>query len=311
MIRRGEQSLVLNAEVAEQNEDSAGIKIGIQRDMQERGLIRIRERSVRSASELADCLPVQLIDARVFTLLTGGPQERRSFMDWGTFHVKPEFRHHWHRSRRSVRQRNAALRAANSGQDREVALWSAELATHGEEVDSLRQAWVREFLEVLKEVQQQLLFDWDEQPELSYYRGWNKQSGLRECLLRNPEEERRRGHTLYGPHLADIRLTLGGQAVTDVLSRGQQKLLAAALRLAQGLFVFRVTGKRCVFLVDDLPAELDMEYRDRLFSLLKSLGGQVFVSCIELQSLQGLWDAQDSVALFHVKQGDVFRELAS
>jgi DNA replication and repair protein RecF len=40
----------------------------------------------------------------------GGPDIRRSFMDWGLFHVEHGYLEHWRRYARLLRQRNAALK---------------------------------------------------------------------------------------------------------------------------------------------------------------------------------------------------------
>ena len=71
---------------------------------------RFAGRPVGSLAELATVLPVQVIDPEVHRLVEGGPQERRRYLDWGVFHVEPNFLEHWRRYQRALRQRNAALR---------------------------------------------------------------------------------------------------------------------------------------------------------------------------------------------------------
>ena len=62
--------------------------LGISRDRNGEARIRINGQSVRSATELAEALPLQLINPDSFRLLEGAPKLRRQFLDWGVFHVE-------------------------------------------------------------------------------------------------------------------------------------------------------------------------------------------------------------------------------
>jgi len=62
--------------------------LGISRDRSGEVRIRINGQTVRSAAELADALPLQLINPDSFRLLEGAPKLRRQFLDWGVFHVE-------------------------------------------------------------------------------------------------------------------------------------------------------------------------------------------------------------------------------
>lgn len=63
--------------------------LGISRDRQGEFTIRIDGQNARSAAQLAEILPLQLINPDSFRLLEGAPKIRRQFLDWGVFHVEP------------------------------------------------------------------------------------------------------------------------------------------------------------------------------------------------------------------------------
>jgi len=110
---------------------------------------------------------------------------------------------------------------------------------------------------------------------------------------------------VQGPHRADIRVRVKGQSAEQVLSRGQQKLVVCAMKVAQAR-VFSANRQRdCVFLVDDLPSELDRRHRSALAALLSSLGCQVLVSCVDRADLEAVWPSvpEDQRRMFHVEQG--------
>jgi DNA replication and repair protein RecF len=78
------------------------------------------------------------------------------------------------------------------------------------------------------------------------------------------------GTTQVGPQRADLTIRLDGLPVKDRISRGQQKLLAAALLIAQ-LRLFPQGSLRPTLLLDDPAAELD---NDRLVGLIHELSRQ-------------------------------------
>lgn len=96
-----------------------------------------------------------------------------------------------------------------------------------------------------------------------------------------------------------------GVNAADLLSRGQQKLVVCALRVAQGYVLSEITGKKCVFLIDDLPSELDVFHRKALCLLLEELESQVFITCVDHNDLSQCWSIEQNPSLFHVKHGEV------
>ncbi len=276
--------------------------VGVMRSRNEQQLFKINGNPVHSAAQLADLLPLQLINAETFSLLEGGPKVRRQFLDWGVFHVEPEFLFHWRRIQKALKHRNSLLRRGRII-DSELAPWDAELVLCAEEVDAMRAAYVRRlqphFLHLLRE-----LVDLDA-PSLQYRRGWSDELSLAQVLERDRPRDQQHGTTHSGPQRADIDIRIDGKPAEDVLSRGQEKLLACALRLAQGVLLHEMTGKTCVYLVDDLPAELDRERRQALCRQLSAMRSQVFVTATDPDSLRDCWPEGSGTRWFHVEQGVV------
>jgi len=210
-------------------------------------------------------LPVQVIDPEVHKLIEDGPVYRRRFLDWGVFHVEHSFLLHWRRYRQVLKQRNAALR---TGQSRElISLWDEDLTRSGEAIDAAR----RRYLEGLRAEAAALVRGMlDRSLELGYQRGWGSGMTLREALEAGLPLDCERGTTGVGPHRADLRVKVDGQLAKDHVSRGQQKLLAAALLIAQiKLFPTQSHGQPSL-LLDDPSAELDTL---SLAKLLEHLAG--------------------------------------
>jgi DNA replication and repair protein RecF len=278
-------------------------RVGVERTQRGADQFRINGRPVLSAAVLAHLIPLQTIFSDTFALLGGGPGERRQFLDWLVFHVEHEFMGCWRRLRQALKQRNSLLRSGRITPDL-LAPWDLELSRQGSLLDGYRS---RVFALFQAEVTQLLTsisaFDG---LSIEYVRGWDAQTALEDALHQQLERDRHLGHTSVGPHRADLKIRLGKLAAEEVLSRGQQKLLVCALRISAARVYFAQTGRRCVFLIDDLPSELDPENRRRLAGWLQALDGQVFITGVDRRDLESCWqELAVPRKVFHVEHGQV------
>lgn len=275
-----------------------GHQAGVRKTAGGEAEIRIDGRSQVTMAELALLLPLQLLQPESMALLDEGAKERRAFIDWGVFHVEHGFYPVWARYQRALKQRNSLLRSDKIGR-LDARPWDEELGQLAAALHGYRQA----YLDVLQPVMQ----DWlaallpGVPVELGYYPGWDDQQALAEVLAASWDKDRERGHTLAGPHRADLRVKLGGAPADEVLSRGQKKMTVCALKLAQVALLRAQTGKCCTVLVDDLASELDPAARLRLCQGLEGLEAQVLITCIEPASVRHAFRAAPT--MFHVERG--------
>jgi DNA replication and repair protein RecF len=257
-------------------------------------LARVGGRPIDSLAELTQAFPVQAIDPGVHRLVEEGGHRRRRWMDWAVFHVEPQFMDLWVRYSRALRQRNAALKtdAAHS------AVWDPELARLGEGIAAAR----GRFMEQLKPCWQRVVSDLTGLGvELHYLRGWSQEHSLMDALAASRARDEARQLTHAGPHRADVSLRLDGRAAREVLSRGQQKLVAAALMLAQLRLLQDTTQTIPTLLLDDPAAELDADHLERFIAQVRALKSQLVVTSLHAQSR--LFGTPDRT--FHMEQGRV------
>jgi DNA replication and repair protein RecF len=259
---------------------------------------RYAGRPVTGLAELATRLPVQAIDPEVHRLVNGGPQERRRYLDWGVFHVEPVFVEHWRRYQRALRQRNAALKAGQA--PALVHAWDAELVEAGEEVVRHRQRYVAGLQASVRDVGRRLL---DADVEVALHQGWSAERSLAQALEHSFARDRERGMTHAGPHRADLSVKVSGEKARDRVSRGQQKLLAAAMLLGQLEHDAGQGSGVATLLVDDPAAELDAAHLQRLLQEVLSLPTQLFIT--SLDPLNPVLRSLPEGRRFHVEQGAV------
>jgi DNA replication and repair protein RecF len=272
------------------------IAIGIEKLLDGSGRLRIAGENASSSAEFAKILPIQLINQNSFRLLEAGPKARRQFLDWGVFHVEQSFLSDWRKAERILQQRSSILR--NNGALGGLKLWDNELESFAGRLHEARQKYILLFLPILSEVLSVLL------PNIriscDYLPGWDISKSFHEVLEANFIRDCKVGYTNQGPHRADLLFHVNGRAVYDLLSRGQQKMFLIALCLAQGVLLSKQASKKCIFLIDDLGAELDNERRMMVARYLLGMDAQIFVTDLDKDRFIGFDSAADA-EMFHVE----------
>jgi len=231
-----------------------------------------------SLSELAAAFPVQIIDPEVHRLIEEGPSRRRRFVDWGVFHVEPNFVMHWQNYHQALKQRNAALKSRAPRPV--VSAWDGDLIRYGDLLSEARSAYVGQLMSEAQAVSRTLL---GMELALGYRIGWDASLSLREALDRSWAADQEFGSTQVGPQRAELSIRLNGLGVKDRISRGQQKLLAAALLIAQIKLFPEDSPVRPTLLLDDPAAELDNEHLAELIREVRGQSVQLIVTTLHAE----------------------------
>lgn len=291
LIRTGQHSLLLVGEV-----EGEGVSHRLGAEVRHGARTLRVDGTDATAADLAVCLPVQAIDPEIHQLIQGGPELRRRFLDWGVFHVEHSFILAWRRYQQALRQRNAALRVG-AGRE-EVFAWNPELIAAAEAVDGYRQQFAEAFCTRLSSIISENLHFY---VNCAYIRGWSEDLNYTAALEQSWDRDASQHITHVGPHRADLRLRIEDRQVRHRLSRGQQKMLGAAMVIAQTLFVIDSVQRELVLLVDDPSAELDRSHRRILFDMLRSVPAQLFVTALEADDLP--WN--EGGRALHMDRGEV------
>lgn len=295
-----------------------GFALGVEKSRNGKSRARINQEAVDSSSQLASCLPLQIINSDSFAALDGGPGVRRQLLDWVVFHVEHSFAHCWKNYQIALRQRNALLRRGKITPDL-LQVWEAALVEAGEQVHQFR---LRVFSH-LKTHFLSFLKDLSVQPYasigVSYRSGWKKDICFIEALNESREGDCAQGYTRVGAHRADLRFTVSSQDAALMLSRGQQKMVVCALRMAMAQCVMELcntvgagenkVGNKPVFLVDDLPSELDLHNQCQFTHWISRCSDQVLVTGIDAKATLAPWielsEPWSQPKMFHVEHGQI------
>jgi DNA replication and repair protein RecF len=266
-------------------------KIGLERS-RKNWRARKDGQDLTQLSKLTRCLPLVLMEPNSHLLVSGAPEIRRRYLDWGMFHVEQEFLQVSRGFSKILKQRNAALR---SKQEDVLDSMDEVFCELGVRLGQLRQSHSEAISEavggLLTELSSTL-----ERVQIEYSIGWPP-GALSDSVIKSRSTDLIKGMTAYGPHRADIRLIYRESKARTILSRGEQKILAAALLLSQAEILAK-QKKTPVLLLDDLASEFDDEHYESVLGRALQVGGQVWVSGT------GKRETVADHAMFHVKHGE-------
>jgi len=280
----------------------------------------------RRTTSLSDVTRVVLFRPEEMLLLVGSPSERRRFLDGIVAQRDRRAARDLVEVARVVAQRNALLRAIRAEEAPLDALgfWDAQLAQLGARVMRARLGVLGDLVERLGPLHDAVATAGERGTEvgLTYLDGlkeaWPDRSDPR---VRMPTEGelvdayRRRigdvrpkeawnGVSLVGPQRDDLRASLDGRDVAVHASRGQQRTIILAMKLAE-TDLLGAGGPRPIVLLDDVFSELDPDRAARLSDLLAGRG-QVIVTTADPATLESARRREASI--WRIGAGAVERE---
>ena len=227
--------------------------------------------SARRASDLVGRFNAVLFTADDIALVYGGPQGRRRYLDVLLSQADSRYLRALQRYQRVVMQRNRVLKALkeNRASERELLFWDGQLCEEGARVLGGRLAAAGPLSEAARRCYAAFGAGADalETAYAASVRIPDAPSdaalaeALRDALTGSRRRERALGQTMVGPHRDDLRLTMRGVELAQHASRGQARLAALSLRLAEAEVLAARRGDQPVLLLDDVLSELDAEHR--------------------------------------------------
>jgi DNA replication and repair protein RecF len=235
-------------------------------------------------------------------LLTGSPSIRRSYIDWIAFYLFPEFHSIWQNYQRILKQRNLCLRVPKFLSA--LPVWTEELIKSQLQIIDYRERCLEVLNPQLENFSSQLLEG--HSIKLKLTTGFAQAMDLsiesqREFYLERQDTDIKSARTLAGAHRADLQVLFNDQIAQHSASRGQLKLIAIAMLLAQSRSIDPDDNRTGIIAIDDLAAELDGDNKLRLLSTLRNLEQQLLLTTTQSE----LIPLHEEDRMFHVKQGKV------
>ncbi len=295
VISHNESAVLVSARLNFENKSS---QIGIEKS-NSKTRIRINKQDVYSQAELSRHLPITIMHPESIELITGSPSYRRSFIDWVTFYLCPEFHEQWKSYRHILKQRNLCLK--DPKHKYALPKWTDELIQLQPSITNFRIKAITKLKKELTKVSKELLGE--DKVELIFNNGFPldlelDRESLKQFYSQKEEYDIRLKRTSSGVHRADIKIILDGKPAIQAASRGQLKLLAITLLLAQSTTINKDQKENGIIVIDDLAAELDNDNKNKLISYLSTLNQQLIITTTKKLDIVNIPNK-----LFHVKHG--------
>jgi len=298
VIQQNQDSILIRAD---STDGENAFRIGIEKSKSSTR-IRVNQQDINTQSALSRYLPVTIIDPNSIELLTGSPSIRRSYIDWIAFYLFPEFHSIWQNYQRILKQRNLCLRVPKFISS--LPVWTEELIKAQLQIIDYRERSLDVLNPQLATFSEKLLEG--HTVKLKLTTGFAQAMDLsvesqRQFYLERQETDVKSARTLAGAHRADLQVMFNDQVAQHSASRGQLKLIAIAMLLAQSRSIDPENNRQGIIAIDDLAAELDGDNKMRLLKTLRSLNQQLLLTTTQSELIPLFENDQ----MFHVKHGKV------
>ncbi|MGQ9666422.1 MAG: DNA replication/repair protein RecF [Anaerolineae bacterium] len=268
----------------------------------------------KRALDLVGELKVVMFWPEDIDLIAGSPAGRRRYLDMVLCQVDRRYCAHLMQYAHVLERRNRLLRLLrdSGGDPAQLAFWDERLAEHGGAILVRRWAATARLAGLAADFQRRLTGG-GEMLAVRYQTSLaqvaermedltpaDAAGAMRKALQAQRPREIAAGQTLLGPHRDDLIFTIDGYDLRAYGSRGQQRTVALALKLAEVEFIRTETGETPLLLLDDLMSELDEPRRCYMADLLAG-AHQAIITATDLRDFPEAFLAQSVV--WHVRQG--------
>ncbi|MDD4849989.1 MAG: DNA replication/repair protein RecF [Gemmiger sp.] len=277
LIRRDAPFAVLEADFfAAEREQTVRLTVGGVGSQRPGRAARLNGVDRGRAAAIAGSFTAVVFDPNHLSLVKGGPEGRRRFLDAALCQLYPGYLAALRRYTRAVTQKNALLKAyeITPGAATLLETFNEGLAAYGAEVMARRAA----YLARLGPLAAHNYRDISRGAELLSirYLPCCEEGKLGEKLQSMAATEQRAGFCLVGPHREDVEILIDGQPGKIYGSQGQQRSAVLAMKLAEATCVGDILGEHPVMLLDDVLSELDDDRQAYLLTRIEDK--QTFVT---------------------------------
>lgn len=256
-----------------------GLKIGRRKSLKKNG------KEYQKVSEHIGLIPLVMVSPSDSELILGTGEPRRKFIDTAISQYSTGYLQQLIKYNQALQQRNTLLKSDTQPDNALLAAYDEILSNSAQVIYDMRKEFIDNFTPIFNHVYSQL-GDTREDVTLTYHSHLH-QGPLFDQLQSHHQKDYIVGHTLKGIHRDDLEMKLSGYPIRYEGSQGQAKSYLTALRLAQYLYLKKVSNNRVpLLLLDDIFDKLDTERVARIIRIVSSQDyGQIFITSTSRETL--------------------------
>jgi len=269
-----------------------------------RSEVTINQQKAQNNSQLSQLLPTQIISPDRGFVVGGVPKLKRSYLDWGVFHIKPKLLTTYKSYNKILKNINLLLVKNNT---KELEYWMSKLTHLSIDISRARIEYIQTLNNTIEEADKSNKVDFFRQTgalSMNFQNGWARgvdplnYHSVFDYLSTNTQNFVRIKHLSCGPHKANIEYSLNNKTENH-LSRGEQKTLSLVYWMAQVLLLVK-KNINPVVLIDDISSELDQNKINQTLQFLSALDVQIFITDIGNTPLN---ISQENTTTFNINNG--------
>jgi DNA replication and repair protein RecF len=255
---------------------------------------RFNNSTITKQSQISNLVPVVSIDPEVYRLVDLGPINRRNFLDWLVFHVKHDYLILWKKVQKCSKQLNSLYKSkANT---KEIDLWENSFIEFSEQLNEVRELFYKQIKPIILSLTKHMQSDISDL-DIEYYKGWSERLTLKEQLIKDRKRNLLYGQLQHGPHKMDIKIHVLCNPASQVLSRGQKKVLSLSFYMAY-IKLLQNHDVKPIVCLDDLDAELDDNKLSKVGEFFIQTNLQLFITTVLSNKIKKTFP---NAQMFHVK----------
>ena len=241
-------------------------------------------------------------------LMLEGSEQRRSFLNNTLVQTDSAYLHNLMTYSALLKRRNSLLKSFADNRSYDALLLeslTAGMLAPAAYIHEARQAGVSKLVPLFEAAYAQI--SGKRERCGIHYESQLSHHALFDLMQMHLDKDRVLARTTQGIHKDDLLFTMNGEPLRHFASQGQLKSFVLALKMAQYALLEKESGRKPIFLLDDIFDKLDQQRVTQLMRMLISRQfGQLFITDTSRQRMQEvLGQLETGYALFDVDGGTI------
>ena len=250
------------------------VTIGYTIDKQNGKTFCINNNEIKKMGDVFGNLVAVYFSPDELKIVSDSPNERREFMDTDISMLSGAYYNLLQRYTKVLSERNKLLKTERNRAVllAQIEVWNEQLSALAAPIIKTRKSFIQKLkgpaAEALKNLSKQT-----ESLDIEYVGAKGEtteelKKEVRSALEYNFERDIELGYTSIGPHRDDIRFLLSGTDARNFASKGQQRSIVLALKIAEASIFEHELGEPPILVFDDVFSELDTKRQTKLYEVV-------------------------------------------
>lgn len=256
---------------------------------QKQKVFRLNGKEYQRMSDHVGRYPVVMLSPADSTLITGGSEERRRFLNMIISQYDPGYLDAHMRYNKALMQRNKVIRTGGFDSESMLEIYDDQLVPDAGLIFRARQALTDNLIPLFRSYYSKI--SGGAEKVSIRYRSHLADGDYAQQLLETRSRDQAMQFTTAGIHRDDLVFEIDGHSARTAASQGQQKSFIVALKLAKYALVRKMNGFAPALLLDDIFDKFD---KTRVEEIIRLAGsgefGQVFITDTQQDRIHRILD---------------------